>query len=64
MPEIVKEAVDRAFSRALISFDREQGMIDAHTALRSVVRESVVKAVRSRLSAKPTVQVIVHQVDK
>lgn len=30
--------------------------------LRSQVREAVVKALRSRLSAKPTVQVLIHQI--
>lgn len=37
----------------------EEGNI---TVLRSQVREAVVKALRSRLSAKPTVQVLIHQV--
>jgi len=35
---------------------------DVTIALRSSVREAVIKALRQRLSAKPTVQVLVHQV--
>ncbi len=36
---------------------------DVTVALRSSVREAVIKALRQRLSAKPTVQVLVHQVN-
>lgn len=52
---IVKEAINRSKKDL-------KANADITVALRSSVREAVVKALRSRLSAKPTVQVLVHQV--
>lgn len=51
---IVREAVSRT--------KKDSKNDDVTVQLRSSVREAVVKALRSRLSAKPTVQVLVHQV--
>jgi ribonuclease J len=62
---IIREAVDnRNNSKSKKSARAEEGK-DAKegiAVLRSQVREAVVKALRSRLSAKPTVQVLIHQI--
>lgn len=43
--------------------ERHRDQRDSLPYLRSAVRESTVKLLRSRLSAKPTVQVLVHQLN-
>jgi ribonuclease J len=61
LPALVEDSVGRTFAKSVNAFDPLQGNVEAHSAVRSVVRESVVKALRSRMGAKPTVHVTVHQ---
>ncbi|HMY53549.1 MAG TPA: hypothetical protein PK671_11375, partial [Candidatus Obscuribacter sp.] len=54
--EVVEGTVDR------IASERQGDERDSGPYMRSAIRESVVKVLRNRLGAKPTVQILIHQV--
>jgi ribonuclease J len=61
---IIREAVARSKSDGKKGNLEALGIADGLAAMRSAIRESVVKTIRSRLSAKPTVQVLLSRSEK
>ncbi len=61
---IIREAVNRSRSEGKKGKGDAAAVADGLAAMRSAIRESVVKTIRSRLSAKPTVQVLISRAEK